>query len=100
MWLGKQQDDSNLALRTTHRLAVDRLKGGGKHGPALDVIDSLDDTESDAIKHLFQWWWWSRLWTVQEVVLAKEFEVVCGNSMLPWVFFTSWSHILVVGAGP
>ena len=100
VWLGREQDDSTLALQTMHRLILDHLKGGGKHGPTLEAINKLDDTESDAIKHLFQRSWWSRLWTVQEVVLAKEIEVICGKVMLPWAFFTSWSHVLVARTDP
>jgi hypothetical protein len=100
VWLGKEQDDSSLALRTMHRLVLDHLKGGAKHEPTLDAINRLDDSAANAIKHLFQRSWWSRLWTVQEVVLAKEIEVICGETMLPWVFFTSWSNILVARTDP
>jgi hypothetical protein len=29
--------------------------------------------------------WWERTWTLQEILLAREADVLCGNQQIPWV---------------
>lgn len=29
--------------------------------------------------------WWERTWTIQEILLAREADVLCGNIKLPWI---------------
>lgn len=73
VWLGQERDDSLLALETVRDLIHDHIVGGLEHEPTLAAINSLKGTAVyNAIKSLFQRPWWSRLWTVQEVVFAKD----------------------------
>jgi hypothetical protein len=93
VWLGEEQDDSRLAVGAVERLVWDHLMGGLNYRPTLDALNRLQDTvESEAIRRLFERSWWYRLWTVQEVVLAKEIRVVCGKKSAPWRLFLDWSH--------
>jgi hypothetical protein len=51
---------------------------------------------------LIQLPWWSRIWTVQEVVLAKQATVVVGSVSAPWElfygFYRSYTNHLPPGA--
>jgi hypothetical protein len=51
---------------------------------------------------LFQVPWWSRVWTIQEVVLAKQATVVVGSVSAPWElfynFYQSYMNHLPPGA--
>jgi hypothetical protein len=40
--------------------------------------------------------WWTRVWTAQEIVLAREAEVYCGDKHLPWTVFTYLAKILEI----
>jgi hypothetical protein len=37
----------------------------------------------EALRHLFRRTWFSRVWIVQEIVLAKDVAVICGRYSLP-----------------
>ncbi|KAF9875282.1 hypothetical protein CkaCkLH20_07102 [Colletotrichum karsti] len=43
---------------------------------------SLEDW--DYLSELFTRRWFSRLWIFQEVVLAREITISCGNTLIPW----------------
>ena len=36
--------------------------------------------------------WWSRVWVVQEVAVAKEVIVACGSYTIPWHFLTLFEY--------
>jgi hypothetical protein len=57
------------------------------------LINLLKSEENNAEKwyHLFTLFsrpWFSRLWVVQEVALAKEVVVLCGSHSVPWGLFS------------
>ncbi|KAI2617741.1 heterokaryon incompatibility protein-domain-containing protein [Hypoxylon sp. NC1633] len=61
----------------------------GSAGLAFDVIRIISDTISqDQVGHLTALFcrpYWSRLWVVQELVLARDVQFVCGQQYLPWL---------------
>lgn len=96
VWLGEELDDGKLALETMQRLMECHQEAGWNIVAVLDAINRLQGTAAfKAIIRFFERSWWSRLWTVQEVVFAKEILVACGNVSLPWDFFHHWSRIVV-----
>ncbi|KAI1738198.1 heterokaryon incompatibility protein-domain-containing protein [Xylaria scruposa] len=61
----------------------------GSASLGFDALRSISDTISqDEINHLtalFDRPYWDRLWVVQELVLARDVQFVCGPEYLPWV---------------
>jgi hypothetical protein len=43
-----------------------------------------------AISAFFNRQYWTRMWVVQEVLLAKEIQIICGDQLLPWGHLYSW----------
>ena len=38
--------------------------------------------------------WWERTWTLQEILLARDAEILCGNFQVPWEdFYLAFSNI-------
>ena len=76
-----------IGSRTPH---IDRamvfLNSLGKH--ELDDrwanLWNLDDEELDALAEFFARDWWDRTWVIQEVTLAKQPFLCCGNLALPF----------------
>lgn len=58
------------------------------------AIRGLTSRETLAISKFFKRPWWSRIWVVQEVMLAKEIAFKCGYAEVPGDKMTSW------GIGP
>lgn len=51
-----------------------------------DLPDVMDESW-DAIRHLAEMSWFSRTWIIQEVVLARQSYIHCGEASLPWLDF-------------
>lgn len=85
-WLGPQSDDSDTALDFVHflhglniaRLANEDLR------PALRTTMLRDEyrTRWIALKQFFLREWWTRIWTVQEVVIPANVSFWCGSRQL------------------
>lgn len=58
------------------------------------TIQGLSDRETLAISKFFKRSWWSRIWVVQEVMLAKKVVFKCGYAEVPGDKMISW------GVGP
>lgn len=56
-------------------------------GEGEDSRRPPDTRDSDAIRYLFSSPWWSRVWTVQELVLGNSVIVQCGKHSLSWETF-------------
>jgi hypothetical protein len=76
IWLGPEADDSELAITLLQEIE--------KGGLSNQRIRATNNTDSAALLSLLQRDYWSRLWVVQEVYLAREKRVYCGSSQLPW----------------
>ncbi|KAH6975010.1 heterokaryon incompatibility protein-domain-containing protein [Ilyonectria sp. MPI-CAGE-AT-0026] len=108
VWLGEGDDDTNVALDfiqgmskldpdtaklivennglpwERRKLVFDAL--GMRHG-----LDNHDAVVGGLVK-LMNNVWWTRVWTVQEIVLAKSATLRCGAN------FASWSHLSKLAA--
>lgn len=78
VWLGQPTEDTDRVMDYTSALAS-MLSGES----IVDSDDELtfEDHERiiDSIPALFQFDWWSRLWVIQEVRLARAAHFVCGH---------------------
>jgi hypothetical protein len=71
----------------------------GEDNPLEGVDPILDSRAWEGIRSLLGRSWWTRLWTVQEVALAREVTLMCGRKTLSWNCFLLWlsaSHELGV----
>ena len=87
VYLGRAQGDSDLAMASATDLK-DRLQaidGVLVYAmlPGLGIEDHRHPVWY-AIECLFDRPWFSRVWTLQEAVLAKKIMVGCGSKWLPW----------------
>ena len=82
VWLGLESDDCSQALGELLGLAAN------VHLSTL-YPSSLDETTSRLrpLLRLLRRPWFSRVWVVQEVALAKEAVVQLGNRTAPWEWF-------------
>ncbi len=96
VWLGKQSEDSDLALDFVHIL-YKRLRDL-KSTETPITRDSF--CESPQLKHPSSGWtalrrllqrpWFDRVWVVQEVVMAADnILIVCGDLSVRWSTFAS-----------
>ncbi|KAJ4177927.1 hypothetical protein NW767_014982 [Fusarium falciforme] len=96
VWLGKPFSQLRIGLEIADRISdvasreVKRIIRSQKHDFTLDLNDmpqrygldpfSLDDAE--ALFALYGSHWFSRVWVIQEVALAKNAGVLCNNNTL------------------
>jgi hypothetical protein len=85
IWLGLSWDYCQLGMEFLERLGRD--KGLHIHpnvSPSLEVSqkDITSAEIQECLQKLFSARWWSRVWTVQEWILAKHSVFQCGQHML------------------
>ena len=90
IWLGREQDGSDLAMNLVAKLGV-------ADPETYEVDDSSETLKAwDALSRLFERYWWSRAWILQETAVAMTDPWVgCGNLWLSWAAFEK-VHALVV----
>ena len=92
VWLGPESQNSTLALRALDHLGsqvrVDWNTLKMTSVLTRQLITQFDETFDDetwkSAVHLLGRPWFERLWVWQEVRLAKEVCLFCGNEGLPW----------------
>lgn len=98
MWLGVPAQDSDQAFEFMDQIDKDiRAKiGTAEEEPGVTLADSilLASTKhlisSDhiqawvALHNLLSRPWWTRSWTLQEVVMGKAVVVLCGTQLASW----------------
>ncbi|KAI0150179.1 heterokaryon incompatibility protein-domain-containing protein [Xylariaceae sp. FL1272] len=77
----------------------------GFAGPAFEILRTISDRvshgEIELLTALFSQPYWTRLWIVQELVLARELQFVCGYEYLSWAaIHRFFDHKLSSGATP
>jgi hypothetical protein len=80
VWLGIRQDQSELAfeiVRTVYQLR--HSKDGLK-----EFLSSLDRIKLQSLAMLFVRPFWSCIWVVQEVALAKQIMIYCEKDRVDW----------------
>lgn len=93
-WLGTSSPDSDLAVSFL-KSATDLLAEFGPHFALTDRaaqvftdwMCSNDHGPFDrAIEHLLNYRsYWSRIWIRQEIILAEDIFIYCGNNKIHWV---------------
>jgi Heterokaryon incompatibility protein (HET) len=85
VWVGDKSDDSDIALSMLRELA---------HGsPCTDKWNKdlkLDDSWSkwNAVFNFLLRSYWSRVWIIQEIAMAREIAICCGQDTIPWEFLS------------
>jgi Heterokaryon incompatibility protein (HET) len=96
LWLGPASSDSDLAMDTLHALSEKKeligrqnLSQFVKNGELLQRCGLANASEEvrRALGSLLCRSWFQRLWIFQEVVLARQRQVVCGSKIIPWEDF-------------
>lgn len=98
-WLGPAGEDGYPAFDLFLTISAEsQHTENGKHwGPASNpgtTSVNLRAEELKAVISLLARSWWRRMWTVQELLLAKKLTFMCGNRQLPAedMFATSDSY--------
>lgn len=78
VWLGPAGESSNLAMRC--------LATGSASQKARDRSKTKAGV---ALLRLCQRAYWTRLWVLQELALAKAAVIICGADQVPWTTFRS-----------
>ncbi|KAH6849382.1 heterokaryon incompatibility protein-domain-containing protein [Alternaria alternata] len=96
IWLGKESDDSNLAMRTlmdwercTPSTVRYMFANNNKISNTLlarltKSVTTWNAREVLSVSSLCKRRYWSRMWIIQEVVHAERVEIHCGSEILEW----------------
>ena len=77
VWLGREGEESNIGMNFIPRIPEQEQEG------MLSVRGS-DPNQWGAFVALMRREWFTRRWVVQEIALAKEAFLVCGDSFVNW----------------
>jgi hypothetical protein len=77
VWLGEGDNNSDLAMRYIKR------REPLEHSNA-NFSKLWNSQKASAVLQLCERAYWTRIWIVQEVMLAKEIVVMCGDQEVPW----------------
>jgi hypothetical protein len=94
-WLGPAADSSDMALKTLNYLGEQTLlmPDGSAMPERRELISRIIPCDAStpnlmfpvaAVVALFSRPWWQRIWVVQEVVLARNVYVLCGDMDIPF----------------
>ena len=90
VWLGEGNDNSDPAFQFLQHVE------GALDAPAIEMTPGVyrslfgDDDETHiwlALQHLCSRAYWTRLWVIQEVLLAQDLIIFCGDRTLTWDAF-------------
>jgi Heterokaryon incompatibility protein (HET) len=86
VWLGPASEDSSRAINFVKEMASYQSMNLDM---ALQREYFLDLHQEDwgCLINLFQPQYWTRTWIIQEFLLARDIEVVCGAERLQWSLF-------------
>ncbi|MCJ1410518.1 hypothetical protein MMC19_004603 [Ptychographa xylographoides] len=96
-WLGPSADGSELAMSSISSLnrifgTIDEIERVDRYTLKEFGLPILEDSVWPALMRLYYRNWFMRLWVMQEVLLAKDIYIICGESMVPWEEFASFSN--------
>lgn len=90
VWLGKEEDDSNAAMNMLRRptpsfrsAVAPTIIPENKSYEIPKLSTKTWETLKPLVK-LFTHPYWSRLWIVQETLLAQQVLLCCGTATCPW----------------
>jgi hypothetical protein len=85
-WLGEARENSTVALKLLTEVYQSVLCGG--FDPTL-FLRQVSPGEKIALLELLRRSYWKRLWIVQEILLAKDIILLCGNEACKWIAISS-----------
>ncbi|OAK98292.1 HET-domain-containing protein, partial [Phaeosphaeriaceae sp. SRC1lsM3a] len=84
VWLGPEADESELAMDLLQDVSDDQVSPARERATQERIRSTTKYPESAALFALFKREYWKRLWCIQEVLLAKQTMVYCGDAVYPW----------------
>ncbi|OJJ70249.1 hypothetical protein ASPBRDRAFT_652851 [Aspergillus brasiliensis CBS 101740] len=72
-WVGDDANDSSIALKSLQDIHA-----------SPNMVSRLNKRTWAAIIEFFSRSWFLRAWIIQEVILARDLQVVCGSEKLQW----------------
>lgn len=94
VWLGPHADNSEMAMELLAYLATPRSPGVGIPAWLLPLCKPSFFTHWKALYHLLHRNWFKRAWVIQEVVLAREIELACGDALISERQLDEIQHVL------
>ena len=89
IWLGPGDEKTPAAVSQRSELASQaEAEASGKADPTVKFGEHLNRNDS-TIETLIDYSWWSRVWVVQELILAPAALVVCGYQTMQWDRFAA-----------
>jgi hypothetical protein len=82
LWLGKEADNSNLAMNFIAKKGSAALKPNGGGFRKMWTRD-----EGRALVALCERGYWRRIWIIQEIIHARRITVLCGKRTFEWHCF-------------
>ncbi|KAG8355395.1 hypothetical protein FVEN_g6877 [Fusarium venenatum] len=79
IWLGQEDDDSDIAMDFLACRAKQKLKCRG-----LGYRSPWSRQEGRALMHLCNRPYWRRMWIIQEIIYAKDITIWCGSKSCEW----------------
>lgn len=76
IWLGPEADGSDLAMQT--------LRRGGDEILGEDLMDKKNNRVRRALEALPRRDYWTRVWVVQEIFMARSIKIHCGKFEVDW----------------
>ncbi|KAK3493908.1 heterokaryon incompatibility protein-domain-containing protein [Neurospora crassa] len=93
VWLGesdKYTDEAIVLIKLTAYLQRSLEVKGERHYTANYLLRTVSsalsksDLRSLALLKFFSRPWWSRVWVVQEVIVSRRANIICGTKEIPW----------------
>lgn len=73
-----------------------------RYSPAIDGDDDIEvisDRElEDALRYLDERPYWNRIWVIQEMVVAKNLTLMCGDHFIDWLTFAGFHSLVHSGS--
>ncbi|KAI1146498.1 heterokaryon incompatibility protein-domain-containing protein [Nemania diffusa] len=87
IWLGEGDELSDIGMeRISHYAVTQRARSNPSAAPPEFEI-SIDNKDSVALEAVLKREYFSRVWTIQEIVLAQSAIIVCGSKSVSWQDF-------------
>ncbi|EUC37136.1 hypothetical protein COCCADRAFT_86476 [Bipolaris zeicola 26-R-13] len=85
IWLGEASEDNTSdmamdAVASAYTWVSNRRSGNSMHESHF----IRDERTMNALEHLFSRDYWTRIWIIQETMVAKDISVHCGSKELHW----------------
>lgn len=89
VWLGDATSNTKLAFETISSLAKDLLQRQKESGNSAERPHDIqypvfENPAAAAIRQILNMPWFTRVWTFQEIVLARSAVLKCGDYHMPW----------------